>query len=339
MFLEEIDDVTDGSSTAVPVKDKDGRSLLAVILKYTFQVDARGRVELIDDAPPPPLVDEYHGSDPASCSIRRPAQLFDYKPGTDVILVGHAHPPAGKAVKHVDVVMTVGPITKTVRAHGLRAWQQALRGGLTPGPARPMREPVPLLYELAWGGHDFSDPAHLISEPRNLLGRGVARNPRALVGEPAAQLEYPDNPIGHGDNIPACFGAIHRHWEPRARYAGTYDQAWQDDKMPLLPDDFDPRFHVAVPPNQWSPTPLRGDEPFEIQGATPEGLWRFQLPRISPGFSSFVGSKRAEHRTHLDCIFIDADAGRVELYWRAAILLPRKYQMLEAVTIFEKDRI
>ncbi|MBI2388449.1 MAG: DUF2169 domain-containing protein [Deltaproteobacteria bacterium] len=74
--------------------------------------------------------------------------------------------------------------------------------------------------------------------------------------------------------------------------------------MPLLPDDFDPRFHVAVPADQWAHAPLRGDASAEIIGATPAGAWRFRLPRKSPGLSSFARGQRSEHRTHPDTIFI-----------------------------------
>jgi hypothetical protein len=202
-----------------------------------------------------------------------------------------------------------------------------------------VREPVPLIYELAWGGVDLSDPARPLGEPRNYVGRGVTRAPKSLVDRPAAQLEDPTNPLGGRGNVPACFGPIHRHWQPRASYAGTYDQAWMETKMPLPPDDFDPRFHVCVPPDQWSPVPLRGDEPCEIRGATPEGVWRFQLPRIAPGFSSFTKERVQDHRTHLDTLLIDADTRRVELTWRAAVPLPRKYEMLERVRVIEKTVI
>ena len=78
--------------------------------------------------------------------------------------------------------------------------------------------------------------------------------------------------------------------------------------MPLLPADFDPRFHVCVPEDQWSELPLRGDEPCEVLGATPEGQWRFRLPRRAPGFSSFTRGQRSEHRTHLDTVLIDGNS-------------------------------
>jgi hypothetical protein len=311
---------------AVPVKDQTGRSFLAVIAKWTFLVDPSGRVEL----------DTYNGEDAATSSIRRPSQLFEHKPGTDVILLGHAHAPSRGSATAVDVSLRVGPLSKTVRAHGLRVWQAGTFGGLVAGPARPIREPIPLVYELAWGGYDATGDQPM-GEWRNTVGRGVARNWRALVGQSAAQLEDPRSPIGHGDNVPASFGAIHRHWAPRKTFAGTYDDAWAETKMPLLPDDFDARFHVCVPHDQWSPTPLRGDEPIDVRGATPEGVWRFSLPRIAPGFSSVTDGRRVEHRTHLDTVLIDADELRVELTWRAAVPLPPKYQRLERVLLFEKD--
>jgi hypothetical protein len=186
---------------------------------------------------------------------------------------------------------------------------------------------------------DISEPERPVAEPRNLVGRGVARNARTLVGQPAAQLEDPVHPIGGRNPAPACFGAIHRNWQPRAQYAGTYDEVWQETRMPLPPDDFDERYHVAVPPDQWSPMPLRGDEPVEITGATPEGRWAFRLPRIAPAVASITLGKRADHRTQLDMILIDADARRVELGFRAVVPLPRKFEMLDKLMVFEKTVI
>ncbi len=322
-----------GRYLAHPIKDKTGRERLAVVLKYTFKVDPSGRATIDEEAPTDPLAcDLHHGDDPATSSIKKPSDVCDDKPGTDVLLVGHAYPPLRRSVTQVDVSLKMGPVDKTVRAFGLRAWQAGAFGGIAPGPARPITDPVPLIYELAWGGLDLSDPDRPVGEPRNTLGRGVARDPKRLVGTPATQLEPPG-----GGNVPAGFGALCRHWEPRASFAGTYDEAWMANKMPLPPDDFDPRFNVTAPPDQWSPAPLRGDEPIEVRGATPEGLFRCQLPRMAPGFSAIVDGRRTEHRTHLDTVLIEPDAYRVELTYRAAIPIPGKYQRIDAVMIVEKE--
>jgi len=323
---------TPAKPATIPMRDPNGREHLVLILKYTFAVDARGSCDVVSDGPGPYLVDEYQGTDPATSSIRKPSDVFFYKPGTDVILVGHAHPPAGRAVAEVDVQLRVGPVHKAVRAHGLRVWQRRGLTGLGPGPARPIVEPVPLVYELAHGGLDLTDPTRPVGEPRNYVGRGVSSDSARLVDTPAAQLQY----VGGPAEVPASFGAIHRHWMPRASYAGTYDQAWQETRMPILPLDFDPRFNVSVPHDQWSPSPLRGDEPVEVLNATPAGRWRFTLPRRAPGFATFIGDQRRDHATHLDTLLIDADLGRVELTFRATAPMPRKYEMLSDVWLTEK---
>ncbi len=331
----DISNDTLGKVLGLPIKLKDGREILAVILKYSFHVSEKGQVEPDLAGPEPYLIDEYNGKDPSLSSIRKPSDVFDEKPGTEVLLVGHAHPPAGKKTS-VDVGFSVGPLKKTVRVFGTRVWQAGVFGGLAPGPALPIVEPIPLLYELAWGGMDTSDPARPLGEPKNYVGRGIARDPKKLVGERAVQMEHPEFPIGRGDNVPIGLGAIHRHWYPRITFAGTYDRVWKETKMPLPPDDYDPRFNISVPPDQWTARPLQGDEPIEVLGATPSGVLRFQLPRMTPGFSSFLGARRSEHRTHLESILLDTDAMRVELTFRAAVPLPLKYEQLRKVEVFEK---
>ncbi len=330
-MLAEVENRTRGKHVALPTSDKHGRDFYAIVLKYTAKIVSVRGVEMLDDGPLPYLVDECHGED-GKGSIRKPSDLCEFKPGTDVILLGHAHPPSLRQVNSVDVSLRVGPIQKTVRAFGLRAWRLATFGGLSAGTARPIVEPVPLVYELAWGGMDLSDPSKPIGEPRNYVGRGVVRDPKAHVDMPATQLEDPS-----GARIPACFGAIHRHWQPRMQYAGTYDAAWMEAKMPLLPDDFDVRYHVTVPTDQWSPTPLFIDEPIEIVGATEEGVLRAQMPRLSPRFFATIEGARTEYPTHLDTLLIDADSRTIEATFRAAIPLPRKLQLIEEMEIRDEE--
>ena len=136
-----------GKHLAVPVKDKNGRDQLVVIVKYTYRVDAHGRVERDDDGPEPRAVDEPNGEDPATSSIKRPSDLFDSKPGTDVLMVGEAQPRGGAS--QVDVTLRMGPIAKTVRAHGLRVWQKGvfrISGAVSPSLAAPTGPP-----KVAWG--------------------------------------------------------------------------------------------------------------------------------------------------------------------------------------------
>jgi hypothetical protein len=312
---------TPGKVTAFPTKDKDGRGLVAVVVKYTYRGKPGGHVEVVDDGADPHPIDVPNGDDPATSSIKVPSDLFDYKPGTDVVLVADAHPRPGAAF--AETSLRVGPIAKTIRAHGLRVWQKGLFGGLVPGPAMPLRAPLPITYELAWGGPD---------EPRNYIGRG-ANKAVSQVNEPAAQIELADKPLGERGNTPASFGPIHRHWSPRVSFAGTYDAAWEKSRMPLLPSDFDPRFNACCPPDQWTALPLIGDEPIDVSGATEDQAWRIQLPRTILAFSSRALGQKNEHRTHLDTLVIDARTRTIELTWRAAVPIPQKLEQIEEIRI------
>lgn len=319
-----------GKYSGFPIRDSRGREHLLLVVKVVFAVDPSGRVQLVEDGPAPYPCDEFWGDDLMKSGIRRPSDLALEKPGTEVLLIGSAHARTPRDT-HADVRLAVGPVDKTVRAFGLRVWQRG-EGGVVPGVARPIHEPVPLVWELAFGGMDLSEPSDPRSEPRNTIGRGVARDPSSLVNQVASQLELP----GKSFREPAGFGPLHRHWQPRAAFAGTYDQAWMDTKMPVLPDDFDPRYNIAGPHDQWSAAPLRGDERFHVSGATNAAAWRFALPRVAIGFSSRVAGRTQSHRTHLDTILIDADQGRLELTWRASFPTPTKYEQIEKIEIVDK---
>jgi len=42
-----------------------------------------------------------------------------------------------------------------------------------------------------------------------------------------------------------------------SQYSGTYDEAWQRDMAPLLPEDFDEQFFQRAPPDQQIPYPVK----------------------------------------------------------------------------------
>ena len=133
------------------------------------------------------------------------------------------------------------------------------------------------------------------------------------------------------------FAPLCRHWQPRVGFAGTHDADWQATRMPIAPVDYDPRFEVTVAHDQWSRAPLRGDEPVEVLGATPEGAWRFRLPRYEPEFAVTIRGQRRELQTHLDTFYIDAEERKVELTWRTTIPIPRKRELIERIEMTGKD--
>ncbi|MEP7120938.1 MAG: DUF2169 domain-containing protein [Byssovorax sp.] len=320
--------------------DRSGRDVMVVIAKLTYAVGPGGNVSLA--VPPSPIrAVDVPNSDKPNASIRFPSDLVDDKPGTDVVLLGTAYPPRGKEVTEQVVSLRVtGPthaLSKSVKVFGARVWHSGLLG-VTPGPAAPLG-PTPLVYELSYGGVDDGDHRAVTIDRRNPAGIGHVSDRTRLLGLPAPPIEGLRPTLGTSSPTPAGFGAIAVGWEPRVARFGTPDVKWRRDRAPARPLDFDLRFNSCASPDLWSETPLLGDEVFEIVGATPSGGWRFRLPAYRASFRSVIRGVATDLPTHLDLVLIDADAGRVELTWRASTPMPRRVDDLEAMQIFGEGEL
>jgi hypothetical protein len=193
---------------------------------------------------------------------------------------------------------------------------------------------VEMRYDNAWGGLDDSDPAKVLVEPRNPVGKGITRDPSSLTDQVAPSIEDPMNLIKSYRTRPppAGIGPIGRSYEPRVRYAGTYDQQWQEYRAPLLPDDFDDRFNLCASPGLVSDVPLRGGEEVRLLSLVPGGGARAcALPRVGVEIEMRVkGREPAIVTPHLDTVLIDCiDVGpdrplTVEMVWRAYVNAPRR---------------
>jgi hypothetical protein len=312
------------SFRCLPMTDARGAEVGVVIAKMTYTVNAAGKC-LVDEAP------VRLGPVYADRSVRLPSDAAAQKPGTDVLLVGTAHPPPHRQVSDMYVRLRVGSaINKVVRVHGPRVYQRQGLRNVIPSAAAPLT-PTRLSFENAYGGHDPVEPS--LADRRNPVGRGFAIDKLRLLGTPVPQLEDPFAPLDSENPAPATFAPLPPDWEPRVRFAGTYDARWMRERAPLPPRDHDERHACCAPHDLWSQTPLACDEPIEVVGATPEGTWRFQLPRYTALFGVTVRGDRKAIETHLDTLLIDADARRVELVFRAAFALPKKAEMIDAVEI------
>jgi hypothetical protein len=308
--------------------DRHGHELAVVVAKVSWLVSARGEPRLAIPPRPVRLLDE-RGPEARLGAFDLPSDRVEQKPGTDVILLGSAYPSEPGATEQVVSLRLEtgsGSIQKAVRVFGARMFAQGLLG-VVPGPARALAV-TPLVYELARGGLDRSGVPD--RKWRNPVGIGLTAEPERQLGQPAYVIEP------EGGAPPAGFGPIDPSWSPRRELAGTYDAQWARERAPVRPEDFDPRHHVACHPDLWSERPLAGDEPVEVLGASPEGAWRFRLPRYAPRFECIVAGTTTALDTHLDTFLIDLTDPEwrvVELCWRAAVRLPRKTERLESIAI------
>lgn len=303
------------------VADEEGRSILVPLVKSTWAIGARGLA--LADAQVPVTPEGVPYGDPARSSYRYEPEVAFAKPATDVVLVGSAVAPRPGTAELL-VAFQVGPVRKGVRVVGDRAFFKA-PGGV--GMSRPLAfERIPLVWERAFGGWDRSrpDPNQHALEPRNPVGVGFrASGARFEEGLRCPNLEDPARPFkGWGDRPPpAGLGFTSPSWEPRARYAGTYDARWTKERAPLLPTDFDRRFLNAAAPGLVAPGYLRGDEPVVVTGVTaPSGL-SFRLPGVAPPTVRVAhrGREDVTAGTSLDTVIVDTDAGKVFLYWRTQV--------------------
>jgi hypothetical protein len=302
---------------ALFVADEEGRPVVAPIVKATFDIAADGSLKLADEQLPVDFTGRHHG-EPAESSYRFEPDVAFTKLSTDVVLHGHANAPSARSTS-VDVELRVGPVERRIRVSGDRVWVKRLLGI---APSAPERfEKVPLIYERAYGGWDRSpeDPAHHAPHAANPVGVGYrGKHARFVERSPLPNLEDLKHPLTsyRGKAVAAGFGFVCPHWEQRRALAGTYDDAWARERMPLLPRDFDRRFFSAASPGLIAPTYLRGDESVQVQGASPEGRLAFRLPGVRPACRIALRRSEETRLAHLDTAIVDADARRLILVWR-----------------------
>ena len=283
------------------------------------------------------VADEWNG-DPEKSSLKYQSDLSARKPGTDISLLGHAYS-LGPDKSTVDVVLKVGRLSKSLRVFGDRVWFKAL-GFWVPSKARPF-EKIPLVYERAFGGVDESheNPRKHAKERRNPAGTGfvTAGKDGLREGMPLPNIEDPNDLIIGADEkpAPAGFGLIPGNWMPRAAFAGTYDEAWKQSRFPLLPVDFDERFHQAASPGLVSTAKLGGGEPVRYLNLAVDRDVSFALPTRRLKVTASLKGKPGTYPFLLDAVVIEPDAGRIMLTWKAVIPCNREFLYLDRIRITE----
>ncbi len=313
------------------VRDREGVHHWIVVVKATYDVGADGALALSETPVAPLHAPEYIGEDGAS-SLRYEADLVAMKPATDVYLNAVAYAPGGRPCTELRAGFTLGPLRKVLTVHGPRTWMASLAAGATPSPSEPFTA-TPIVYEHAYGGSEQDDPdprKHRI-DLRNPVGTGVAAHPDNLVGKPAPSIEDPSG-------SPAGFGAIGGWWTPRRELAGTYDERWEAERKPLLPEDWDPRCLLCAPADQQVPGYLRGGEVLELANLTPGGWLRSALPSVSLAFESWFGSERREHRAELVTVVAESEGPRLILAWQTSLRCGRDADYLDRTVIRHQER-
>jgi hypothetical protein len=322
--------------------NKEGEDLLLVCVAGRFDLPPAGRPsheppKLSEEQRPPPMEDIYW-DEPSTSSLRYEGQTAYIRPGTDIYISGHAWAPRGKPVPEMLAAVKVGPCQKGIRVFGTRVWYRGALGLKASAP-RPF-ESMPLRYERSFGGVAAATgeepPAY---EPRNPVGIGLYSSVKEALEQPLPNLEDPlhlmTNPT---DRVPpACFGPIARSWQPRLSFAGTYNEAWVENRAPLWPRDFDPRFFHAASSGLIASPGLKGGEPVVLAGFSPDGQIAFPLPRHRLAVKSVFRHRVERRELSLDAVQLEPDERALTLIWRTAIPAHRELARLQYSLIREKE--
>lgn len=310
--------------------DQDGDLDCVVTLRGTF-VHAQGEVaQWQDEQMPLQWQDSYEG-EPHTSLLLHQTDLVPEKPGTDVTFLGKSHVP-DRSEKAWQCGIRIGPLDKRVHVSGPRSWHPIIKPARWPfrkedqvvgwelGEPEPV-ENVPIDWHLASGGRNFFDGQTTDPDPDNPLGRGRLGASEHWEDHliPAPQIFAGAAPA-HGD-APVGLGPIPPFWRPRYQYAGTYDTDWEENRHPLLPEDFNPLFWQCAPADQIVMPWLRGDEHYRLFRLHPEhAVAEGYLPKV--GFAVRV-DEEPWNPLHLDGVQFDwRDDALLLLTWRVRFPLP-----------------
>jgi hypothetical protein len=294
--------------------DPAGRDVYVVVVKATYLFPPDGALELALTQVPVANADVFAGP-PESSGLVAASEVTLPKPRVDLLLEGELAMPV--PVEQIDCVLEVGRrLRKVVRVFGDRYWYGGALGAMVP--CRPkLFAQMSIAWERSYGGTDPDDPSAV--DLRNPVGCGLRRKPATLEGLAAPNFEDPRKAIVDSGTRPAPvgFGPVAPHWEPRRRFAGTYDESWQEERFPLLPADFDPRFLNVAPSDQQLDGYLPGEE-LRLTYMTKNGHESLALPELAPVVTIVDGGTLVEATATVDTVTIAPNERRICVTARVA---------------------
>ncbi|RKH47405.1 DUF2169 family type VI secretion system accessory protein [Corallococcus sicarius] len=309
--------------------DEAGVDTVYLSVKATFHFGA-GALQVAEVQPPLVLADTYWGESGAS-SLKYASEVHLLKPGTDVVLVGDAFAPGGRAVTSCLVSLGVGALQRTLQVFGARQWKGGVMSPRISTPEPFVR--MPLRYEHAFGGTHVPEGGRgeVLAEPRNPVGRGFRgrRSASEMLNLPLPNVEDP-RALVHSISdapVPMGLGYVAPSWMPRRALAGTYDEAWKTGRAPYLPRDFKPDYFRAASPGLSAAGFLEGGEPVELRNVTPSGVVSLRLPRCELDVTARIAGRSQQVRMRLETVLLEPGEERLSLLWRGA--LPCDKQVLK----------
>lgn len=340
-----VTDITPFKALGIEHRFYNGHPYDCLFVKATFRLCQDGRLRPLIQQPPFVLNDVHEGDEDSS-ALRYPSELIPFKPATDVLVVGTAHPPGNQAREQWLARLQVGAIDKSVRLTGPRHWRHKRLGRWELTPLEPCTA-VPLSWALAYGGTSAQRSGEQIEEQDvvwpNPFGRGFHGRDKIDAAETYAApriLALADGDPRWGAEMRAVgLSAVDGKQMERLQLAGTYDERWQREVAPNIPLDMRLEFWNVAPRDQLASPYLEGGAQVRTAGLFPtdDGVLAFALPRYQVFAVPIRGeTKESGLPMDIDTVLIDLDKRHVSLRWATQCSQSEGYDEYEVVAIEQK---
>jgi uncharacterized protein YjbI with pentapeptide repeats len=172
------------------------------------------------------------------------------KPNAEFLVTGCFFARNGQPVTGGEVKVTLGRKEKKLFVFGPRRWEAGF-------PCTPEKiNAMSVDYTNAFGGPGFEKNPEGIGYKDGLLP--CIENPDRLVASPN---DKPD---------PSGFGPVSPMRQQRMQYQGTYGSDYREQYFPGYPADFDWKYFLCAPSDQWAPQYFKGNENFAVHHMHPD---------------------------------------------------------------------
>ena len=325
---------------AWPFVDDEGAEGQLLVVKLQYRIGAQGELTPLSETEPLIFEDRYDDNFAAEGPLQglapllRPADVMAPQPATNVLLQGHAHPPAANTKRPFEPWLGVGASVFPMRVHAPRRWRKRwlltrLLTLFVPRRFKIRREglvgEVALSWQHAYGGIDkLRGRGTPQFWPYNPAGLGFHVEPKAasIAGLALPLIEHPLKRIRRWQDrrAPQLPGAINARWSPRAATGGTRDARWQATRAPAMPADGTALFHnTAHPALQFTPH-LQGGVRVRAVGFLPDdAVLGFELPQHGFQLHAYHYGAFKSQPVPLNTVLINADASSLTLLYRAFV--------------------
>ncbi|SEW44094.1 hypothetical protein SAMN04488515_3155 [Cognatiyoonia koreensis] len=305
----------------------DDREVGIVVAKAVFELTADGKTRPRETPPALEMADVFAG-EPAHSALVTEQEIAPFKPKTDLVVRGMARSFEERPRTDWPVVIEVPDVLHySFHVRGPATWlKPAFRWQLSQ--PEPVTE-VPLIYDLAYGGRCGEGEDEVFFD-ENPAGTGfvtedvfksvesIAAPQIGLLAEFAAA--EPTKPMSVVGTMPLA-----KTWLPRRSLAGTFDAAWERDRHPRMPSDYDLAFWNAAHPRLQIKPHLKGDEYINLTGISHKReTVTLRLPGAQLALKSTNSPDADMIAMKLDTVDLDidkVDEGRVSMtmLWRAIV--------------------